>query len=209
MEQCHNKNTIGKAGFLEDINEKSNPITKVVTRTTPTKASLGQNSKCLSSTVFISKRTMTMILRAIEDPPHVIAKGTLHTWPLTAYPFITTRPGIKKENENLIRQLHSKCVSVCMEADKILSCQKALNGRTKNYLPYKKAQDLIVTDPCTPADHVLTNNRVETIISAMWEGPDTQILHLDSQMILSYLLPMNPMATSPPMTLLQSATTPT
>ncbi|KAG7344049.1 hypothetical protein IV203_022057 [Nitzschia inconspicua] len=48
----------------------------------------------------------------------------------------------------------------------------SLNGMTKNYLPYKKAGDLIVTDPCTPADHVLINISIKTIISAMWEGPD-------------------------------------
>ncbi|KAG7347865.1 hypothetical protein IV203_016570 [Nitzschia inconspicua] len=96
------------------------------------------------------------------------------------------------------------------------SRQKALNGMAKELYTLQ--------DPCTPADHVLTDNSIETIISAMWEGPDytnfyndicdkshhasslvtkmeytlTWLLQsLDSQTILSSL-PMNPMATSPP-----------
>ncbi|KAG7345381.1 hypothetical protein IV203_032912 [Nitzschia inconspicua] len=59
-----------------------------------------------------------------------------------------------------------------MEADKNPSRQKAFNGTMKNYLPYQKPRGLIVTDPCTPADHVPTDHSIKTIISAMWEGPD-------------------------------------
>ncbi|KAG7346060.1 hypothetical protein IV203_005128 [Nitzschia inconspicua] len=108
-----------------------------------------------------------------------------------------------------------------MEADKSPSRQKALNGMMKNHLPYKKARDIIVKDPCEPPDHVLTDYSIKTIISAMWEGPDytnfyndigkkrhhasslvikiedtlTWLLQrLDSQTILSSL-PTNPIAT--------------
>ncbi|KAG7349536.1 hypothetical protein IV203_012133 [Nitzschia inconspicua] len=121
-------------------------------------------------------------------------------------------------------QMHSKCISVCMEADRSPSRQKA----SKNYLPYKKTRDLIVTDPCPPADHILTDNSIETIIIAMWEVPDYTnfsndicekrhhasslvtkmeetftwlLLSLDPQTVLSSL-PTNPMATSSRITLL-------
>ncbi|KAG7337685.1 hypothetical protein IV203_009003 [Nitzschia inconspicua] len=80
---------------------------------------------------------------------------------------------INSENDTLIQQLHSKCVSICMEADRNPSRQRALNGMTKNYLPYyRKSRDLLVTEPSTPADHVLTDQSIKTIISAMWQGPD-------------------------------------
>ncbi|KAG7368584.1 hypothetical protein IV203_031327 [Nitzschia inconspicua] len=59
-----------------------------------------------------------------------------------------------------------------MEADRNPSRQRALNGMTKNYLPYRKSRDLLVTEPSTPADHVLTDHSIKTIISAMWQGPD-------------------------------------
>ncbi|KAG7337806.1 hypothetical protein IV203_015275 [Nitzschia inconspicua] len=140
-------------------------------RTHP-KASSGQNGKCQSLTVSISDRTMTMTPLVLEDSRHVTGKGHFAlTW--TGHPFIATRPGlVNYENDNLIRQLHSKCVSICMEADKSPSRQKAFNGMTKNYLPYQKPRDLIVTDPCTSADLVLIDHSIKTIISAMWEGPD-------------------------------------
>ncbi|KAG7353673.1 hypothetical protein IV203_003028 [Nitzschia inconspicua] len=79
---------------------------------------------------------------------------------------------IKSENDTLIQQLHSKCISICMEADKSPSRQRALNGMTKTYLPYLKGRDLLVTEPSTPEDHVLTDHSIKTIISAMWQGSD-------------------------------------
>ncbi|KAG7354490.1 hypothetical protein IV203_003846 [Nitzschia inconspicua] len=42
----------------------------------------------------------------------------------------------------------------------------------KKYLEYRKDRDLIVTDPCTPVDYVLTDSSISTIIGAMWPGPD-------------------------------------
>ncbi|KAG7345242.1 hypothetical protein IV203_032773 [Nitzschia inconspicua] len=174
MEQCHQNKPIGKAGFSEDINKKIQSDHK----------NCENNSN--SSQSFFGTEWQVPVLDGVHfrqdhdnDTPCLRGfpsrdrEGTLRTWTWTGHPFIATRPGlVNYENDNLICQLHSKCVSICMEADKSPSRQKAFNGMTKNYLPYQKTRDLIVTDPCTPADHILTDHSINTIISAMWEGPD-------------------------------------
>ncbi|KAG7353668.1 hypothetical protein IV203_003023 [Nitzschia inconspicua] len=48
------------------------------------------------------------------------------------------------------------------------SGQRALNVMTKNYLCYQKGHDLLVTEPSTPADHVLADHSIKTIMSVMW-----------------------------------------
>ncbi|KAG7345394.1 hypothetical protein IV203_032925 [Nitzschia inconspicua] len=76
--------------------------------------------------------------------------------------FIAAQTGlINTVNDTFIQQLHSKCVSICMEADRSPSRQRALNGMAKNYLPYQKGGDLLVTEPSTPVDHVLTDHSIK------------------------------------------------
>ncbi|KAG7345386.1 hypothetical protein IV203_032917 [Nitzschia inconspicua] len=145
MEQCHQNKPIGKAGFSEDINKKIQSDHK----------NCENNSN--SSQSFFGTEWQVPVLDGVHfrqdhdnDTPCLRGfpsrdrEGTLRTWTWTGHPFIATRPGlVNYENDNLIRQLHSKCVSICMEADKSPSRQKAFN------------------------DH-----SINTIISAMWEGPD-------------------------------------
>ncbi|KAG7374521.1 hypothetical protein IV203_013616 [Nitzschia inconspicua] len=159
MEQCHQKEPVGKAGFLEDINKKIQSDKESSETTAPTKASLEWIGKCRSLTVYTSERTMRMIPLAKEDSSLVTGKEhfALCTW--TAHPFIAAQTGlINSENDTLIQQLHSKCISICMEADGSPSRQRALIGMTKNYLPFRKC---LVTEPYTPAEHVLTDQSIK------------------------------------------------
>ncbi|KAG7353971.1 hypothetical protein IV203_003327 [Nitzschia inconspicua] len=66
-----------------------------------------------------------------------------------------------------------------MEAYESPSRQKALNSMTKNYLPFRKARHRLVTEPCTPADHVIKDHSIKTTISAMWQGPDNTNFYND------------------------------
>ncbi|KAG7348979.1 hypothetical protein IV203_011576 [Nitzschia inconspicua] len=49
---------------------------------------------------------------------------------------------------------------------------KGFEWYDKELSAHRKSRDLLVTEPSTPADHVLTDHSIKTIISAMWQGPD-------------------------------------
>ncbi|KAG7353586.1 hypothetical protein IV203_002941 [Nitzschia inconspicua] len=111
----------------------------------------------------------------LEDSRHVTGKGhfalghglvilsllrdlvllTMKTVTLFANCILNASPSAWKQT----KALHVKRLSMVLRM-------------TINYLPYQKTRDLIVTDPCTPSDHILTDHSINTIISAMWEGPD-------------------------------------
>ncbi|KAG7371042.1 hypothetical protein IV203_019612 [Nitzschia inconspicua] len=173
MEQCHHKKPNGKAGFSEDINKKiqSDKESSENNGTYESFFGVDRQVPVLDGVHFREDHENdTPCQRGFLSRDR---EGTLRTWPWTAHPFIAAQTGlINSENYTLIQQLHSKCVSICMEADRNPSRQRALNGMTKNYLPYRKSRDLLVTEPSTPADHVLTDHSIKTIISAMWQGPD-------------------------------------
>ncbi|KAG7352378.1 hypothetical protein IV203_008426 [Nitzschia inconspicua] len=131
MEQCHQKEPIGKAGFLEDINKKI------------------QSNKESSE----NKGTYESFFGVDWQ-----GRSTLHM-AMDCSSFIAAQTGlINSVNDTLIQQLHSKCFSICMEADRSPSRQRALNGMTENYLPYQKG---LVTEPSTPADHVMTDHSIK------------------------------------------------
>ncbi|KAG7354049.1 hypothetical protein IV203_030848 [Nitzschia inconspicua] len=163
----------GKAGFSEDINKKiqSDKESSENNGTYESFFGVDWQVPVLDGVHFrVDHENDTPCQRGFLSRDR---EGTLRTWPWTAHPFIAAQTGlINSENDTLIQQLHSKCVSICMEADRNPSRQRALNGMTKNYLPYRKSRDLLVTEPSTPADHVLTDHSIQTIISAMWQGPD-------------------------------------
>ncbi|KAG7346289.1 hypothetical protein IV203_005357 [Nitzschia inconspicua] len=121
MEQCHHKEPIGKAGFSEDINKRIQFDKKS-----------SENNGIYES--FFGVEWQVPVLDSVHfredhenDTPCQRGflsrgrEGTLCTWPWTAHPFIPAQTGlIKSENDTLIHHLHSKCVSICMEADKSL-----------------------------------------------------------------------------------------
>ncbi|KAG7364256.1 hypothetical protein IV203_037458 [Nitzschia inconspicua] len=236
MEQCYHKEPNGKAGFSEDINKKIQSDKESSENNSTYKSFFGVDWQVpvLDSVHFREDHENdTPCQRGFLSRDR---EGTLRTWPWTAHPFIAAQTGlINSENDTLIQQLHSKCVSICMEADRNPSRQRALNGMTKNYLPYLKSRDLLVTEPSTPADHVLTDHSIKTIISAMWQALITPISTMISGkmrrnfsslvtimgLTLTWLLlssvsqtirnslPVHPIRNLPLMTLLVSPQTPT
>ncbi|KAG7364659.1 hypothetical protein IV203_037861 [Nitzschia inconspicua] len=129
MEQCYHKEPNGKAGFSEDINKKiqSDKESSENNGTYESFFGVDWQVPVLDSVHFREDHENdTPCQRGFLSRDR---EGTLRTWPWTAHPFIAAQTGlINSENDTLIQQLHSKCVSICMEADRNPSRQRALNG---------------------------------------------------------------------------------
>ncbi|KAG7353498.1 hypothetical protein IV203_002853 [Nitzschia inconspicua] len=180
IEQCRDTIPIGKAGFSDDINKKIQSDQQSHETDPNKKSFFGPNWHVpILNGVYLRQNHDNDTPRLGGYSSHD-KEGNLHSWPWTVHPLVATNSElISYENDALIRELHDKCVSICIEADKNPSRQKALKGLTKNYLSYDKHRDFIISRSCTPVDHVLTDDSINTIISSMCQGPDYTTFYQD------------------------------